>query len=55
MIPMYTAEEAETKWCPLTFNNGNAVQNGHCLGPVCMAWRWNSRIKETGYCGMAKE
>jgi hypothetical protein len=24
-----------------------------CLGPRCMAWRWEDNRHERGYCGMA--
>jgi len=62
-----TAEEAQTKWCPIQ----NPPQA--CVGKECMAWRWqqtvireNNSVKMTpeglvrtistthGYCGMVR-
>lgn len=48
-----------------SFNRGseqdNAVNAGRsqgacpcrCIGSECMAWRWSSRVREDGYCGLA--
>ena len=27
--------------------------NASCIGPDCMAWRWASDKRDTGYCGTA--
>lgn len=43
-----TVEEAKNKVCPMIFFEGD------CIGPECMAWRWNdTEIKNGGYCGLA--
>ena len=61
-----TPEEAETMKCQMSFN-AVATDDEHylCLGPKCMAWRWESgwqydekRARNTyystthGYCGV---
>ncbi len=41
---------AETLYCPVSL--ANQGEEKCCIGPGCMAWRWNAE-GEAGYCGMA--
>jgi hypothetical protein len=59
---MLTENSAMKKWCPFTGaeriipaygNEGEPPYRGRCIGFLCMAWRWEDRLHERGYCGMA--
>lgn len=36
----YTVEVAALKACPLKLEQKNPTIAIHCVGPECMAWRW---------------
>lgn len=61
-----TEDEAKTKWCPTASvpgmtggknrdADGVAIWQAHCIGSVCMAWRWVNPDSEVpnGFCGLA--
>ena len=64
-----TEDEAKTKLCPTASvpgvtggrnrdAYGYAEPKAHCVGSVCMAWRWNigagsGQPMTTGFCGLA--
>jgi hypothetical protein len=62
---MLSQKEATEKWCPFAraADGGGAVINRDwaglpdkkaiCISARCMAWRWEDRRSERGYCGMA--
>lgn len=54
-----TPEEAQTMVCPmrLTSNalntyDARSIQT-HCIGGLCMVWRWKNAQYEEGWCGLA--
>lgn len=64
-----TPEEADKMKCPMSFG-ASTKDTSHfiCLGPECMAWRWNDKAivryrgdgtvvpnePARGYCGMVR-
>lgn len=56
-----TKEEAERKWCPMTFNGGDI---DHCCHIACAVWQWDYKNNSVGplpeeewrgHCGLIKQ
>ena len=61
---MLTENSAKNMWCPFArvADGSGALINrdwdgfeteGFCIASRCMAWRWEDRLHERGYCGLA--
>lgn len=46
----------EAQWSGNRYFNEDRSQvqeNVSCLGSRCMAWRWDSQVHRSGFCGLA--
>lgn len=58
---MLSEDEAGVRWCPqllavyIPADKHREYLNKQCKchGSACMAWRWEDRKYERGYCGLA--